>query len=71
METALQVKMTTFKDNLLAYKRLALNKQANLPVVEAPVPQPTNGAGQGDQLAKYLRNKQTEEQHLGSGKMLV
>ena len=64
VETALQVKMTTFKTNLLAYKRLALDKQASLPVVEALVPQPTNGVGQGDQLAKYLRNE-------AKGKMLA
>ena len=28
------------KTNLLAYKRLALDKQASMPVVESPVPQP-------------------------------
>ena len=63
VETALQVKMTTFKTSLLAYKRLALDKQASLPVVDAPVPQPTS-VGQGDQLAKYLRNE-------AKGKMLA
>ena len=51
------------KTNLLAYKRLALDKQASLPVVEALVPQPTS-VGQGDQLAKYLRNE-------SKGKMLA
>ena len=30
------------KTNLLAYKRLALDKQASMPVVEAPIPQPSS-----------------------------
>ena len=64
MVTALQVKMTMFKENLLAYKWLALDRQASLPVAVAPVPQPTNSVGQGDQLAKYLRSD-------AKGKMLV
>ena len=30
------------KTNLLAYKRLELDKQASMPVVEAPVPEPSS-----------------------------
>ena len=49
VKNALYVKMATLKANVLAYKKLAMDKQASLPVVETPVPQPTSG-GQGDQL---------------------
>jgi hypothetical protein len=62
VETALQVKLNTFKTNLVVYNRLALDRQAGLPVVEAPVPQPTTG--QGDQLGRYLKNE-------AKGKMLA
>ena len=54
VESALQSKLTKFKQDLLAYKRLALDKQASLPV--AVVPQPTSALGQGEQwsfLNKY------------------
>ena len=59
VETALQGKL---KQDLLANKMLALDMQASLPV--AVVPQPTSGVGQGDQLAKYLRQE-------AKGKMLA
>ena len=54
--------MDTFKTNMVAYNRLALDRQAGLPVVEAPVPQPTTG--QGGQLGRYLKNE-------AKGKMLA
>ena len=60
-EAALKGKVTKLKQDLLAYKRSALAKQADLPA--AVVPQPTSTAGQGDQLAKYLKQE-------AQGKML-
>ena len=53
MEAALKSKMTKLKQDLLAYKRSALAKQASLPA--AVVPQPTSAAGHGDHLAKHLQ----------------
>jgi hypothetical protein len=55
VELALQSKLTKLKQEFLAYKRSALAKQADLPA--AVVPQPTSAAGQGDQLAKYLKQE--------------
>jgi hypothetical protein len=52
VEADLKSKMTKLKQDLLAYKRSALAKQASLP---AAVPQPSSAAGQGDQLAKNLK----------------
>jgi hypothetical protein len=55
VETALKGKLTKYKQDLLEYKRSALDKQVSLPA--AVVPQPTSAAGQGDQLAKYLKQE--------------
>ena len=55
MEAALKSKLTKLMQDLLAYKRIALDKQASLPA--AVVPQPTSSLGQGDQLAKYLKQE--------------
>ena len=65
METDLQIRMNTLKTNLLAYKRLALDMQANLPALEpAPFPQPASSGGKCDHLARYLKNE-------AKGKMLA
>ena len=62
VETALTSKLAKLMQDLVAYKKLALAKQASLPA--AVVPQPTNSVGQGDQLAKYLKQE-------AKGKMTV
>ena len=62
VDKALHAKMTEFKSDLLTSKMMALDRQASLHL--AVDPQPSNGVGQGDQLAKYLRKE-------AKGKMLA